>query len=159
MFRSGWLVVGDRVLVEDPPLARDRALKAAVGETVRIFYGNGGPNLSSSFHVIGEIFDAVYPEGASEAAHNVQTTLVPPGGATVAEFKTEYPGTYVLVDHWDAWRRAERASWLLRALRTPQSSRASTREAAALAATRTEAQEGGRTFGSLPLPLSRCPSG
>jgi nitrite reductase (NO-forming) len=75
------------------------ALKAKVGETVRIFFGVGGPNLSSSFHVIGEIFDRVNPEGASETFHNVQTTLVPPGGATIVEFTTQVPGTYTLVDH------------------------------------------------------------
>jgi nitrite reductase (NO-forming) len=76
------------------------ALKAKVGEKVRIFFGVGGPNITSSFHVIGEIFDNLYPEGAtSPVHHNVQTTLVPAGGATVAEFTVDYPGTYVLVDH------------------------------------------------------------
>jgi nitrite reductase (NO-forming) len=80
-------------------LTGENALKAKVGETVRIFFGVGGPNVTSSFHVIGEIFDRVYPEGASQALTNVQTTLVPTGGATVAEFKVEVPGTYVLVDH------------------------------------------------------------
>jgi nitrite reductase (NO-forming) len=76
-------------------LAKDRALKAKVGETVRIFFGNAGPNAVSSFHVIGEIFDKVHPEGASETLSNVQSTLVPAG----VEFKTEVPGTYILVDH------------------------------------------------------------
>ncbi len=80
-------------------LTEERALKAKVGETVRIFFGVGGPNLISSFHVIGEIFDRVHPEGASEPATNVQTTLVPAGGATVVEFKVEVPGAYILVDH------------------------------------------------------------
>jgi nitrite reductase (NO-forming) len=76
------------------------ALKAKVGEKVRIFFGVGGPNVTSSFHVIGEVFDNVYPEGAtSPIHHNVQTTLVPAGGATVAEFTVDYPGSYVLVDH------------------------------------------------------------
>jgi nitrite reductase (NO-forming) len=75
------------------------ALKAKVGETVRIFFGVGGPNVTSSFHVIGEIFDRVYPEGASEVQRNVQTTLVPAGGATIVEFTVDYPGTYILVDH------------------------------------------------------------
>ncbi|HXG23484.1 MAG TPA: hypothetical protein VNJ09_02930, partial [Chthonomonadales bacterium] len=63
------------------------------------FFGVGGPNLTSSFHVIGEIFDRVYPEGATEPVTNVQTTLVPAGGATIVEFRVEVPGTYVLVDH------------------------------------------------------------
>jgi len=80
-------------------LTNDNALKAKVGDTVRIFFGVGGPNLTSSFHVIGEIFDRVYQEGASEVATNVQTTHVPAGGATIAEFTVDVPGTYVLVDH------------------------------------------------------------
>ncbi len=80
-------------------LANERALKAKVGETVRIFFGDGGPNLSSSFHVIGEILDRVYPEGASEPVTNVQTTHVAPGGATMVELKLEVPGRYILVDH------------------------------------------------------------
>ncbi len=80
-------------------LAKERALKAKVGETVRIFFGNAGPNAVSSFHVIGEIFDKVHPEGATETLSNVQSTLVPAGGATLVEFKTQVPGTYILVDH------------------------------------------------------------
>src|SRR5262249_9267174 len=76
------------------------AFEAKVGETVRIFFGVGGPNLSSSFHVIGEIFDKVYPEGAlANPVTSVQTTHVPSGGATVVEFKTEVPGKYTIVDH------------------------------------------------------------
>ncbi|TAK20785.1 MAG: nitrite reductase, copper-containing [Chloroflexota bacterium] len=75
------------------------AMKAKVGETVRIFFGVGGPNITSSFHVIGEIFDKVYPEGATEPVSNVQTTLVPTGGATIVDFKLEVPGNYILVDH------------------------------------------------------------
>ena len=65
------------------------------------FFGNGGPNVISSFHVIGEIFDRVYREGdlISSPARSVQTTLVPPGGATVVQFGVEVPGTYTLVDH------------------------------------------------------------
>lgn len=81
-------------------LMDERALKAKVGETVRIYFGNAGPNLIASFHVIGEIFDKVYKEAAwSEPARNVQTTLVPAGGASIVEFKCEVPGDYVLVDH------------------------------------------------------------
>jgi len=82
-------------------LLGDGALKAKVGETIRIYFGNGGPNLISSFHVIGEIFDHVYHEASltSPPATDVQTTLVPPGGATVVDFGLEIPGTYTLVDH------------------------------------------------------------
>jgi nitrite reductase (NO-forming) len=82
-------------------LLGEKTLKANVGETVRLFVGNGGPNLVSSFHVIGEIFDAVYTEGAitGQPARNVQTTLVPAGGAVVVELKMEVPGRFLLVDH------------------------------------------------------------
>ena len=77
------------------------ALKAKVGETVRIFFGNIGPNSISSFHIIGEIFDKVYTEGGFGGAvgKNIQTTLVPSAGATAVEFKVDAPGTYALVDH------------------------------------------------------------
>ena len=81
-------------------LVGDKALTATVGQTVRMFVGNGGPNLLSSFHVIGEIFDHVYPEGGTlDAQRNVQTTLVPAGGSAIVDFKVEVPGTYILVDH------------------------------------------------------------
>jgi nitrite reductase (NO-forming) len=75
--------------------------KVKVGETVRIFFGNGGPNLISSFHVIGGIFDRVYSEGSivSDPIRNVQTTLVPAGGSVMVEFKAEVPGKWILVDH------------------------------------------------------------
>ena len=82
-------------------LTDQKPLKANVGETVRIFFGVGGPNLTSSFHVIGEIFDRVYDQASLTSAPltDVQTTLVPPGGATMVEFKLEVPGRYILVDH------------------------------------------------------------
>lgn len=77
----------------------DNALPAKVGERVRLFVGNGGPNLVSSFHVIGEIFDDVYVEGGDLVNHNVQTTLIPAGGSAIVEYEIEVPGTYILVDH------------------------------------------------------------
>ncbi|MBL7785295.1 MAG: nitrite reductase, copper-containing [Chitinophagales bacterium] len=80
-------------------LTGDKALTAKVGETVRLFVGNGGPNLVSSFHVIGEIFDRVHVEGGNLINENVQTTLVPAGGSAIVEFKCEVPGTLILVDH------------------------------------------------------------
>ena len=80
-------------------LTGDKALKAKTNQTVRLFVGNGGPNLVSSFHVIGAIFDKVRFEGGSSAQSNVQTTLIPAGGAAIAEFRTRVPGSYVLVDH------------------------------------------------------------
>ena len=80
-------------------IAGDNALKAKTGETVRLYVGNGGPNLVSSFHVIGEIFDKVYVEGGKLINENVQSTIVPAGGAAIVEFKVDIPGSYTLVDH------------------------------------------------------------
>ncbi len=80
-------------------LVNDNAITAKVGETIRLFVGNGGPNLVSSFHVIGEIFDRVHVEGGDLINENVQTTLIPAGGAAIVEFKVNTPGTFVLVDH------------------------------------------------------------
>ena len=80
-------------------LTGDRALEAEVGQKVRMFVGNGGPNLVSSFHVIGEIFDKVYIEGGDMVNANVQTTLIPAGGSAIVEFGLEAPGNYILVDH------------------------------------------------------------
>lgn len=80
-------------------LTGDNAITANVGETVRLYVGNGGPNLVSSFHVIGEIFDKVYIEGGDAINENVQTTLVPAGGSAIVEFRVDVPGTFILVDH------------------------------------------------------------
>ena len=80
-------------------LVGDKAITAKVGETVRLYIGNGGPNLVSSFHVIGEIFDKVWVEGGTRYQENVQTTLVPAGGSAIVDFKVDVPGTYILVDH------------------------------------------------------------
>lgn len=80
-------------------IAGDNALKAKAGETVRMYVGNGGPNLVSSFHVIGEIFDKVYVEGGKLINKNVQSTIVPAGGSAIVEFKVDIPGSYTLVDH------------------------------------------------------------
>lgn len=80
-------------------LTGEMTMHATVGERIRLFVGNGGPNLISSFHVIGEVFDKVHTEGAAEAVSNVQTTLVPAGGATWVEFTVDVPGRYMLVDH------------------------------------------------------------
>ena len=80
-------------------LTGDKAITANVGETVRLYVGNGGPNLVSSFHVIGEIFDKVYIEGGDMINENVQTTLIPAGGSAIVEFKVDVPGTFILVDH------------------------------------------------------------
>lgn len=86
-------------------------MQAEVGDTVRMYVGNGGVSHNSSFHVVGEIFDNVYPEASIGGAmfHNVQTTNVPAGGATIVEFKVDYPGNYVLVDH--ALMRTDKGAW------------------------------------------------
>jgi len=82
-------------------LTKTFSMTSSVGDVVRIYFGVGGPNLTSSFHVIGEVFDKVYEQASltSPPLKDVQTTSVPPGGATVVEFRTDYPGRYVLVDH------------------------------------------------------------
>lgn len=86
-------------------------MRVNVGDKVRLYVGNGGVNLISSFHLIGEIFDNVYPEASigSEPHHNVQTTLVPAGGASIVEFKVDVPGKYIVVDH--ALARLDRGAW------------------------------------------------
>jgi nitrite reductase (NO-forming) len=99
----------DKLLAEQPDyvvyngsagsLTGERALTARVGETVRFFFGVGGPNRDSAFHVVGESFDSLHPEGSTEAVHDVQTTLVPPGGASMAEMKLSVPGHYMIEDH------------------------------------------------------------
>jgi nitrite reductase (NO-forming) len=89
-------------------LSKLHPLEAKVGETIRIFFGVGGPNYTSSFHVIGEIFDRVYNLGGvlSEPLRGVQTVTVPAGGAVITELKLDVPGNYILVDH--ALSRLER---------------------------------------------------
>jgi nitrite reductase (NO-forming) len=108
----------EKLLSEDPEyfvlngavgsLTEEHPLVANVGETVRIFYGVGGPNFISSFHVIGEIFDRVYNQASltSQPLTDVQTTVVPTGGAAMVEFTVQVPGRFILVDH--SLSRAER---------------------------------------------------
>lgn len=88
-------------------------MQAEVGDKIRIYVGNGGVNLISSFHIIGEIFDSVYPEAALGSAplKNVQTTAVLPGGASIVEFTLDVPGKYVLVDH--ALARMNKGAWAI----------------------------------------------
>ena len=82
-------------------LTGDNALKVEVGDSARIYFGVGGPNKISSFHVIGEIFDTVYRDASltSPPVTDVQTVLVPPGGATVVDLTFQVPGSYITVDH------------------------------------------------------------
>mgnify|MGYP001398925162 CR=1 FL=1 len=89
-------------------LTGENALRAAAGETVRIYFGVGGPNKDSSFHVIGEMFDRAYPLGslATPPMVDVATLSVPPGSAAVVDITLDVPGEFILVDH--ALSRAER---------------------------------------------------
>lgn len=116
---KGLLAPSDEKLFDEKPeyfvfngavgaLTTEQPLHATAGQTVRIFFGVGGPNFTSSFHVIGEIFDRVYNQGSltSPPLTNVQTTLVPAGGSTVVEMKVEVPGKYMLMDH--SMSRADR---------------------------------------------------
>lgn len=80
-------------------MAGDNAGQVKVGETVRLFVGVGGPNVTSSFHVIGEIFDRVFNEGGTVVNRNVQTTMIPAGGSAIVDFKCDVPGNYIIVDH------------------------------------------------------------
>jgi nitrite reductase (NO-forming) len=80
-------------------LTGKNALHANVGDKIRIFVGNGGPNLVSSFHVIGAIFEKVHREGGSTVESDVQTTVIPAGGAAIVEFTARVPGEYAMVDH------------------------------------------------------------
>lgn len=99
----------DKAVDERPPyvvfngavgaLTDTNALTARIGEKIRLFVGNGGPNLVSSFHVIGNIFDTVYADGGTTPSHNIQTVLVPAGGAAIVEFQPKAPGAYSFVDH------------------------------------------------------------
>ncbi|WP_073064920.1 copper-containing nitrite reductase [Fodinibius roseus] len=99
----------DRAIEEDPEyvvfngsvgsMQGENAITSERGDQVRLFVGNGGPNLTSSFHVIGEIFDKVHYEGGDRVQNNVQTTSIPAGGSAIVEFETEVPGNYILVDH------------------------------------------------------------
>ncbi len=100
---------GDKAAAENPTyivfngrvgsMMDDNALKAKVGEKIRVFFGNIGPAKVSSFHVIGTIFDRVYREGGVDVERNVQTTLVPAGGSSIVEFTLRAPGAYTMVDH------------------------------------------------------------
>ncbi len=88
----------------------DHPLTAEVGETIRLFVGNAGVTKVSSLHLIGEIFDRVWPEASTtRPLENIQTTLIPAGGAAMIEFKVEVPGSYTLVDH--ALARMDRGAW------------------------------------------------
>jgi nitrite reductase (NO-forming) len=89
-------------------LTKSHPLRARAGETIRMFFGVGGPNFTSSFHIIGEILDRVYQAGGvgAQPLSGIQTVSVAPGGAVIADLKIERGGRFVLVDH--ALSRTER---------------------------------------------------
>jgi nitrite reductase (NO-forming) len=108
----------DKIIAEKPEyftfngsvgaLTDEHPLRAKTGEMVRIYFGVGGPNFTSSFHVIGTVFDRVF-SGASVTSPpltSVQTTTVAPGGATAVDLSLPVPGKFILVDH--ALSRLER---------------------------------------------------
>jgi len=119
--KRGLMAFDSKALLDGKPnyitfngkLEKEARMTVNVGEKVRIYVGNGGVNLISSFHPIGEIFDTVYPEGAigegSAIFKNVQTTAVLPGGSAIVEFTAEVPGKIVLVDH--ALARMNKGAW------------------------------------------------
>lgn len=111
-FDSNALLDGDpNYVVFNGKIEGAPRMHAKVGEKIRIYVGNGGVNLISSFHVIGEIFDTVYPEGniGGSVEKNVQTTAVLPGGSSIVEFTLDVPGKYLLVDH--ALARMNKGAW------------------------------------------------
>jgi len=90
------VINGSRMALANNPM------KVKVGDNVRVFFGVGGPNLTSAFHAIGTVYDKVFPEGDLDPKHvhnNIQTTVVPPGGSTMVEFKARVPAKYIFVDH------------------------------------------------------------
>ncbi len=79
---------------------RDHPLPARPGERVRLYMVNAGPNLWSSFHVIGAIFDKIYPDGdPAHALSGVSTYTLGPGAGAVFDLIFQEPGKYAFVDH------------------------------------------------------------
>jgi plastocyanin len=82
-------------------LTKTHPMQAKVGETVRVFFGDAGPNETSSLHVVGEIFTRDYLLGSltSPPLTSIQTASVPPGAAAILEFKASIPGQFPMMDH------------------------------------------------------------
>jgi plastocyanin len=76
-------------------------MQAKVGDTVRVLFGDAGPNDTSSLHVVGEIFTRDYLFGSltSPPLTSIQTASVPPGAAAILEFKASIPGQFPMMDH------------------------------------------------------------
>jgi len=80
-------------LVENP-------LPAKPGERVRLFVLNVGPSNTSSFHVVGTIFDRVWIDGNPDNQfRGMQTVLLGSSSAAIVEFFVPEAGNYAMVDH------------------------------------------------------------
>ena len=82
-------------------ITKEYPLQANEGETVRIYFGNAGPNATASEHMVGEIFTRFYQFGslASPPLAGIQTATVPPGGAAIFEVKASNAGQFTFMDH------------------------------------------------------------
>jgi len=78
----------------------EHPIHVRVGERLRLYVVNAGPNRQSAFHVVGAIFDRVYLDGAlTHPLEGVQTMSVPVGGGLIFETKLVEAGTYPFVTH------------------------------------------------------------
>jgi nitrite reductase (NO-forming) len=81
-------------------ILHDQPLKANAGERVRIHFSNNGPSGTSSFHVIGAIFDRVWLEGHPfNEMRGMQTVLLGASGSATMDFIVQEEGKYILIDH------------------------------------------------------------
>jgi copper-containing nitrite reductase len=110
--KAGMQLFSDAKLMEESPeyfvfngavdaLTKTHPMQAKIGETVRVFFGDAGPNDTSSLHVVGEIFTRDYLLGSltSPPLTSIQTASVPPGAAAILEFKASIPGQFPMMDH------------------------------------------------------------
>ncbi|MEY7848221.1 copper-containing nitrite reductase [Natrarchaeobius sp. A-rgal3] len=74
---------------------------AEVGETVRVYFANGGPNLTSALHPIGNVWSTFYRDGdlVSDPGRYVETAPVAPGTVVAGEMELPVPGPIKIVDH------------------------------------------------------------
>jgi nitrite reductase (NO-forming) len=78
----------------------DHPLVAKPGDRVRLFVLNVGPSNTSSFHVVGAIFDRVWIDGNPDNQfRGMQTVLLPSAGSAIVEFRVPEKGQYIMVDH------------------------------------------------------------
>jgi nitrite reductase (NO-forming) len=81
-------------------LMGDGALQAKVGDHIRIYFADAGPDLTSSLHIVGAVMEQVFPDGSmKDVEHNRQTVSIAPGDAAIVEFHAQVPGDYTLMDH------------------------------------------------------------